>query len=432
MSVSRKELRTKSAELINSLSKAELRAQFGISRVAEITGLDSIGVPVYNAIRPLSESLMIHSGKGLTREAARAGAILEGIEFSVATQPHGQFIVRRACEIPDVDRLELADCFPARASVVNDVMPVAWEFMTNIQNGAPKFVPSDLVWLTSRIKNQPLMYFQGSTNGLASGANVEDAILSGLYEVIERDAWTINQYLLDNYGILPTRVPLTSLPPALKACLSQITASQIKLHLFDITNDYRVPVFSAILLDFSGNVAGTFAGFGCHLDAETAALRAITEAVQGRCCYINGARDDMFRRQFLVLKRVDQAKLDAMFTELPLGGPLTEYRRIEFPDVRTELRYLLKFVRQFGVSEVYVKEMGAVLEGAIQIVRVVSPQCEPYRFDHWTPGFRCLSYCQRKMEELAGKRKEPEPEGEWKEGEGEAWKEEEGETWKPC
>ena len=56
----------------------------------------------------------------------------------------------------------------------------------------------------------------------------------------------------------------------------------MRLHLFDITTDYRVPVFSAVLLDLNGNVAGTFGGFGCHLNAEIAAIRAITEAAQAR------------------------------------------------------------------------------------------------------------------------------------------------------
>jgi ribosomal protein S12 methylthiotransferase accessory factor len=180
----------------------------------------------------------------------------------------------------------------------------------------------------------------------------------------------------------------------------KIESANLRLHLFDITNDYMVPVFSAIILDLSGRCAGTFGGYGCHLNAEIAAVRAITEAAQARCCYISGARDDLFRRQFLLMKRMDQAKLHDMFSELPVGNPLSDYRDITFPDVRTELRYLLKLIRQFGISEVFVKEMGSYLDGAVHVVRVFSPQCEPFRFDHWTPGLRCLSYAQRKIKSL--------------------------------
>src|SRR4029077_18040598 len=126
-------------------------------------------------------------------------------------------------------------------------------------------------------------------------------------------------------------------------------------------------------------------------------------------------RDDLFRRQFLIMKRMDQHKLNDIFNQLPIGSPLSDYRVLHFPDVRTELRYLLKLIRQFGVSEVFVKELGAPLEGAVHVVRVMSPQMEPFRFDWWQPGLRCLSYARRKMDELAQKPKHDDEEEEaWK------------------
>jgi ribosomal protein S12 methylthiotransferase accessory factor len=202
----------------------------------------------------------------------------------------------------------------------------------------------------------------------------------------------------------------------IETCIRKIEAADLRLHLFDITNDYKVPVFSAIILDLSGRCAGTFGGYGCHLNAEIAALRAITEAAQARCCYISGARDDLFRRQFLLMKRMDQAKLHDLFQDLPTGSLLSEYRNVSFPDVRSELRYVLRLIKGFGISEVFVKEMGSYLDGAVYVVRVFSPQCEPFRFDHWTPGLRCLSYARRKLDELAEKVKSKATE------EGEAWK----------
>ena len=410
----RKELRDRVATAINALSSAELRERFGISRVANLTGLDAIGLPVYSCVRALSATVSIHSGKGLEALASRAGAIIEAIEFEVAENPRGPFKIANAVQIPADDRLELVDCFPSRASTVNDMIPLAWEEMTNVSNGTSKLVPSDLIWMVNRIRDQPLLYLQMGSNGLASGATLEDAILSGLYEIIERDAWSLHQWMLDVHGVLPKRTPLIDLPPRLETVVRRIEAAKVRLHLFDITTDYRVSVFSAVLLDLNGNVAGTFGGFGCHLSAEIAAIRAITEAAQARCCYISGARDDLFRRQFLLMKRMDQQKLDKMFEELPPGSPLSDYRVTHFSDVRTELRYLLKLVRQFGVSEVFVKDMGSVLDGLLHIVRVFSPQCEPFKFDHWTPTMRCLTYAQAKISALARVPKAEDQGEEWR------------------
>lgn len=398
--MTRKELREGVAKAINALSRKELLQQFGISRVAELTGLDNAWLPVYTCVRALSETVSIHAGKGLERDFSRAGAILEAIEFEVAEHPKGDWRLARVIDLAPDTFVPLDECFPTRSSVVNNLTPMAWEWVTNIQNGTKKLIPSDLVWLVTRIHQQNLMYVQMGSNGVASGGSIEDAILSGLYEVIERDAWTLNQFLLDS-GMLLSRSPLAGMPPRIESCIRKLESANLKMHLFDITNDYRIPVFSAIILDLGGQCAGTFGGYGCHLNAEIAALRAITEAAQARCCYISGARDDLFRRQFLLMKRMDQHKLHGMFQELPMARPLTEYRVLDFPDVRQELRYLLKLIRQFGVSDVYVKEMGSYLDGKVHVVRVISPQCEPFRFDHWTPGLRCISYAQRRFAELA-------------------------------
>jgi YcaO-like protein with predicted kinase domain len=396
MSITRKELREATAQAVNAVSRADLLKEFGISRVADLTGLDAVGLPVHTCVRALSEAVSIHAGKGLLPSYSRCGAIMEAIEFHAGEHPTGPFRVARAIDFPEEDRLPVEDCFPTRSSILNEFTPIAWEEAINVQNGAPKLVPSDLLWLITRIKGQALMYVQMGSNGLASGGSVEDAILSGLYECIERDAWTLNQFLLDS-GMLSTRSPLTTMSDKIETCIRKIESANLRLHLFDITNDYKVPVFSAIILDLSGRCAGTFGGYGCHLNAEIAAIRAITEAAQARCCYISGARDDLFRRQFLLMKRMNQEKLHEIFQELPTGSLLSDYRNVSFPDVRSELRYLLKLIKGVGISEVFVKEMGSYVNGAVKVVRVFSPQCEPFRFDWWRPSLRCLSYAQRKI-----------------------------------
>lgn len=408
--MTRQELRAACAEGLNRLSKAELLEKFAISRLARIDRLDNIGLPVYTSTRPLSKTVAIHCGKSFDLNLARAGAIAEAIEFEVAEHPYGPFRVATALQLPEEERLPLDECFPTRSSVVNEMTLVPWEEMTNVQTGAPKLVPSDLVWMVNRIPEQPLMHFQMSSNGLASGATLEDAILSGLYEIVERDGWTLNVYLMENLDILPKRVPLVNLPPQLETLVRRMEANGLKIHVTDCTTDYQVPVFGATILDLSGAGSGTFAGYGAHLDAETALSRAICEAIQGRACYISGARDDLLRRQFLLMKRLDQEKMDKIFMALKLGSSIAEYRRLAFPDVRTELRYLLKLLKSRGVSEVFVKDFGEHV--GLHVVRVFSPQCEPHRFDHWTPTLRCLSYAQRRMSNLSAQAAEEQTEEE--------------------
>src|ERR1700748_1478781 len=57
-----------------------LAARMGITRVAVLTGLDVIGIPVVAAYRPNSRSVAVHQGKGTTLVAAKASAVMEAVE----------------------------------------------------------------------------------------------------------------------------------------------------------------------------------------------------------------------------------------------------------------------------------------------------------------------------------------------------------------
>src|SRR4026208_580587 len=66
---------------------ARLRKHFrrrGITRLAEVTGLDRIGIPVCMAVRPNSKTLAVSQGKGLSDAAAQASAIMEAAEVATA------------------------------------------------------------------------------------------------------------------------------------------------------------------------------------------------------------------------------------------------------------------------------------------------------------------------------------------------------------
>ena len=58
----------------------EVARRIPISRVADLTPLDDLGLPAYSAVTPLARDLKIHNGKGATREAARVSAMMEAVE----------------------------------------------------------------------------------------------------------------------------------------------------------------------------------------------------------------------------------------------------------------------------------------------------------------------------------------------------------------
>ena len=68
---------------------APLLAGMGITRVANVTGLDRTGIPVVMVCRPNARSIAVSQGKGLTLEAAKASGIMESIEVW-----HAELIMR--------------------------------------------------------------------------------------------------------------------------------------------------------------------------------------------------------------------------------------------------------------------------------------------------------------------------------------------------
>src|SRR5215510_1476306 len=75
----------------NSLAKARaVMPALGITRLANVTGLDHIGVPCWMAVRPLALSLSVSQGKGLTHELAQISALMECIEVH-----HAEHLVPR-------------------------------------------------------------------------------------------------------------------------------------------------------------------------------------------------------------------------------------------------------------------------------------------------------------------------------------------------
>lgn len=62
----------------------ELRRRYGITRLADTTYLDRTGISTYSALVPNSPDLLgVYNGKGLTREAAMASAVMEATERQI-------------------------------------------------------------------------------------------------------------------------------------------------------------------------------------------------------------------------------------------------------------------------------------------------------------------------------------------------------------
>jgi YcaO-like protein with predicted kinase domain len=172
---------------------APLLPEMGITRIANITGLDLIGIPVVMVCRPNSRSVAVAQGKGLDLAAAKVSGVMEAIETFHAervTLPLRLATYAELCRsecVADVRRLP----FSARGLFTDD-SPILWIAARDLAHGGSIWLPYECVHTDYTLPlPQGSQCFAANTNGLASGNHPLEAISHGLAEVIERDAITL-------------------------------------------------------------------------------------------------------------------------------------------------------------------------------------------------------------------------------------------------
>lgn len=271
------------------------RVPLGITRLADVTGLDTIGLPVVQAVRPNSRSVSVSQGKGIDVASARASALMEAIEGYHAERVSLPLFIgswaelRHEHEIAAVDRIVR----PVRSRFHADAR-LLWVEGTNLHDGRPLLVPFEAVHTDYRL---PLPEGSGcfamSSNGLAAGNHLQEALSHAICEVVERDGFTLWVVAGD---LESTRIdPGTVDSPIGIALLERFERAGYDVGLWDATSDIGIPVIvAAITARGDSELSPMFGahGYGCHPSREIALSRALTEAAQSRLTHIAGSRDD--------------------------------------------------------------------------------------------------------------------------------------------
>lgn len=260
-------------------------AERGISRVAELTGLDVLGIPVFSAVRPSASTLAVSAGKGLDSDAGWISAVMESLEVRAAEQFRARSVERApAASLPLGYSVLDLNLHPL--SIVDDDTVLDWEGARDLTRESPALVPTQAIGLRgwTACRWAPPMFLTTS-NGLAAGNDSAEAALHGLLELIERDAIS-----------RAAGAPRMSIAPAtVNARLCEIANRLDKagatISLQSIASLGSTWTFLAYL--FQPEMPHVFVGSGCHLDAGIAAERAVLEAIQSRASVISGLRDDI-------------------------------------------------------------------------------------------------------------------------------------------
>lgn len=221
------------------------------------------------------------AGKGLTKEQSFFSAAFELIEhYSLQYEGNVPIICAKYKEIKDiaVDMHAFYRTIKNSETAFDDFdenNEIDWVVATSISDGSKILVPASLVFMYDvDLKGT---FFGATSNGAAAGTTLEDAILHGILEAVERDAWIIGQ---SNPYILPIVDYSSIANQRVKNIIQHIKDLGYDIITRDYTNDIGIPVYRTWIVDKLNYSKYAYMGFGCHISPELAIERSITEAVQ--------------------------------------------------------------------------------------------------------------------------------------------------------
>lgn len=276
---------------------------FGITRLADVTGLDHLGIPVVVCCRPNGRSLSVSQGKGLTLAQAQAGALMESIETWHAETPalDAHWATPKAAA-GDPRYLDLRSLSLPPGSRLRADLAIPWLPGRDLASGDEVMVPAELVELdTTRPAIEGRGCFTLTTSGLASGRTLAEAALHGLLELVERDAVTLWS-LRDPLARAATRIDLETVRlPELRGLLDRLRTAGMLVAAWDVTSELGIPAcLCHLMAERPGpHDPGSWEfGSACRPEPEAALMAALLEAVQARLTQISGSRDDIGRDRY--------------------------------------------------------------------------------------------------------------------------------------
>jgi ribosomal protein S12 methylthiotransferase accessory factor len=360
--------------------------EVGITRVADISGLDRVGLPVFSAIRPSAAdgAISVYAGKGITESEARVSVIMEAVErFSAEVENFKEQLLFDSYDNLSTDNSALNPADLILPGRLSSDTKLEWYPSWDILNDEEVLVPANAVFHPYRPQQGRWQLFRSNTNGLASGNVIEEAIFHGLMEVVERDAVSIAEINRNpGVGLNVGAGPVGDI-------IKKFESHGISIHLWWVPTDTDTPSIVAASDDEKMRDAALLVmGAGSHTDPQIAALRALTEVAQSRATQIHGAREDTNRESvarsigYERMKRLNKHWLAEPGETIELDAIETSATDSIDGDIKLTLGRLNNVADRVIVSDITVSAIG------VPAVRVIIPGFEVYFLDRERKGKR--------------------------------------------
>lgn len=361
----------------------------GMDPLEDITQKDDIGIPVYSIYRKKTAKGTFgnYNGKGATPEQAKASAIMEAMERYSSEMRDCDEILHGSVEdardyAPIVDPIDLILPLRTLDNIVE--ADIAWTEAFDLMQGEDLLVPACAVFYPY-YPDGDLQLFRFHTNGIASGNTIEEAILHGMFEVIERDAWSI----AEEFGA-KRDVVIDDEKSVAYQLLQRFNEAGVEIHLKDLTSDVGVTTIGAASDDVKTKDPEMLTiGVGTHLNPEIAAIRALTEVAQSRTTHKHGVKINAQLQHVTQTMGYDKIKLvnRMWYTDCKQSVKLSQMKSEATEYVLDDIEVVLGKLMECGFDRVVVKDLTRK-EIGVPTVRVIIPGMEVTTMDGEREGLR--------------------------------------------
>ena len=325
-------------------------------------------------------------GKGSTAEQGEASALMEAIErYSGIFQGDEIRVTRRFTDFPSGDAILPNDVLlfsdaqyrgEHTAIYGPDVTPtsppldpsakIEWSPVWSLRDERFKYLPTSLLYFF-HTGGPHAGQIHADSNGCAAGNTIEEAIVQGFLELVERDSYAIWWY----NRLQRAELNLSQFDdPYVRDLKSQLAETGRRLWVLDITSDLGIPSFVALSHAAENGHDFVEYGSGSHFDARIALLRALTEVNQFLSIGLMGARssgpsshddgDRFYLREHPYLLPKGYAQIRPDFG--------VEFGRL---DKRKQVMACVNLVKQEGLDFLVLDQTRPDIE--VPVVRVIVP-----------------------------------------------------------
>ena len=347
------------------------------------------------------------AGKGSTREQSEASALCEALErYSGALHGEEIRVRKRLVDFAEGDeaihpneaqlfsdhQFDNAERINAKGHPYNIVPPrldpdaeVDWSPVWSLTQRRHRYLPTSALYGMSAEQRGPADLIADS-NGCAAGNTLEEAVLQGFFELVERDAFAIWWY----NGLRMPGVDLASFDDKFLASAADYYARyERELWMLDVTADIGIPSFVALSRRPNAESEDIIYGAGAHADARIAALRTICELNQCLTWLPRPGRsdgrpmiDDPLALRWWKTARLDDCPWLAPASDAPLKQA-SQFPVTESTDTRDDVERCRALVEEKGMEFLVLDQTRPDI--GMPVARVIVPGMRHF-WERFGPG----------------------------------------------